>query len=261
VVWTTSDPAVLAVASGGRVTGGAMGEATLRAALNGLSASTTLIVVPPGTFRLAGIVRGPGSTSPISGAQVELITASGEVLTTQTGAAGFRFYGVAGPARLRISRRAFLPYEAEVDIHDHLTHDVSLSDFSGAYTLTLTASSRCASELPEAMRIRTYGATIDQSGSSLRFTLHGPSISWCGECAGVFGETNDVIFPSFEFDERLESPLSFLYVVGRMTGTISAGGFSGLLDGFIYGTIPNEDGRGSRSVTCTAPDHGMVLSR
>ena len=92
MTWTTSDSAVLTVSSGGRVTGGAVGEATLRATLDDRSASTIVIVVPAGTFRLAGIVRASGSTSPLASAQVQLITASGDVLTTQTaGPAGFRF--------------------------------------------------------------------------------------------------------------------------------------------------------------------------
>ena len=59
VTWTTSDSAVLSVSGAGRVTGGAVGEATLRAMLDGLSGSTTVIAVPAGTFRLAGIVRAP----------------------------------------------------------------------------------------------------------------------------------------------------------------------------------------------------------
>lgn len=267
VTWTTSDPAVLSVSSGGRVSGGAVGEATLRAILDDLSASTTVIVVPAGTFRLAGIVRASGSTSPLADAQVQLITASGDVLTTGTaGPAGFRFYGVAGHARLRISRRAFHPYEAEIDIHDHLTHDVSLSpiDLSGTYTLTLSASSRCRLELPEDLRTRTYTATIVQVGGSLTVTLQGPS-SWSffpgqgDRFTGGFGETNEVIFQLDLIEEWLQA--GSLFPSGRMTGTIVEDGLSGLLDGDMKAIVSNEDGRGNRVVTCTAPDHGVVFLR
>jgi len=266
VTWTTSDSAVLSVSSGGRVTGGAVGEATLQAMLDDRSASTTVIVVPAGTFKLAGIVRASGSTSPLAGAQVQLITASGDVLTTQTtGSAGFRFYGVAGHARLGISRRGFHPYEAEITIHDHFTHDVSLSsiDVSGTYTLTLSASSRCSLELPEAMRTRSYTAAIDQEGGSLMVRLFSPSIypGWNNDrFPGVFGETNDLIF-QLAFDEWLSGPVTEFSALGRMTGTISAGGLSGSLDGDMRAIVTNEDGRGNRVVTCTAPDHVAVFSR
>ena len=266
VAWTTSDPAVLSVSSAGRVTGGAAGEATLRATLDGLSASTAVIVVPAGTFRLAGIVRASGSTSPLAGVQVQLITASGEVLTTQTtDPAGFRFYGVAGHARLRISRRAFHPYEAQIDVHDHLTHDVSLSsiDIGGSYTLTLSASSRCQ-EFPEELRTRTYSATIAQEGASLTVTLQSPSIypGWNNDrFTGVFGDTNDVIF-DLTFDDWPMGSVTEFAAFGRMMGTISGGGgLSGFLDGDMTALVTNEGGRGNRRVTCTAPDHNVVFSR
>lgn len=265
VTWTTSDSAVLSVSSGGRVTGGAMGEATLRAMLDDLTASITVIVVPAGTFRLAGIVRAPGSTSPLWGAQVQLITASGDVLTAGTAGPGFRFYGVAGRARLRVSRRAFRLYEAEIDINDHLTHDVSLSpiDLSGTYTLTLAASSRCGLEFPEDVRIRKYTANIAQVDGSLTVTLQSPSI-WPGlnvRFPGVFGETNEVLF-EFRVEEWfLPGPSLEFSAFGRMTATISADGLSGFLDAGMTAIVSNEGGRGSGAVTCTAPDHRVVFSR
>jgi hypothetical protein len=268
VTWTTSDSAVLSVSSGARVTGGAVGEATLRAtlraSLNDLSASASVIVVPAGTFRLAGIVRSRGSTSPVAGAQVQLITTSGDVLTTQTaGSAGFRFYGVAGHARLRISRRAFHPYEAEIDIHDHLTHDVSLSDFSGSYTLVLSASSSCRLQLPEDLRTRTYSAEIAQVDDSLTVTLQYPSpLSW-GQpnmFTGWFDTSNNVIFQLGAEEWWLDGGAEF-HAHGRMTGTIVGEGLSGFLDGEMEAIVSNEGGRGNRRITCTAPDHGVVFSR
>jgi hypothetical protein len=251
------------VSSGGSVTGGAVGEAMLRATLEDLSASTSVIVVPAGTFRLAGIVRASGSTIPVEDVEVQLITASGEVLTKTTGTAGFRFYGVAGRSRLRISRRSFHPYEAEIDIHDHLTHDVSLSriDLSGTYTLTLSASSRCRLELPEELRTHSYPATIVQSGGSLTVTVHSRYPGWVnGRFTGEFGETNDVIFQLALEDWWLDGGNEYS-ASGRMTATISAGGLFGFLDGNLAATVTNEDGRGYRVVKCTASDHGAVFSR
>jgi hypothetical protein len=48
---------------------------------------------------------------------------------------------------------------------------------------------------------------------------------------------------------------------GRMTTRISPSGLSGVWNGVLRGLADNEDGRGNRVVTCTAQDHGVVLSR
>ena len=271
VTWTSSNVAVLSVSSDGRVTGGAVGEATVRAILDDLSASAPVIVVPPGTFRLAGVVRASGSTTTLSGAVVQLITESGEVLSAVTAfPVGFRFYGVAGRARLRISRSGFHPYEAEIDIHDHLVHDVSLSalDLSGTYTLTISASSRCPLDLPEAMRVRTYKATIAHAGGAVVVTL--PSIfpPWANRSfgvdnrfIGVFGVDNVVTF-QFQFEEWfLEGLVTDFSAYGTATATISSSGLSGTWDGYVRGLVDNDDGRANHVVMCTASDHGLTFSR
>jgi hypothetical protein len=263
VTWTTSNPAVLSVSSGGRVTGGAVGEATLRASFDDLSGSTTVIVVPAGTFRLAGTVRPSGSTRLIADATIQLITASSDVLTAATGPDGFRFYGVAGHGRLRIWGRGFHPYETEVDIQDHLTHDVSLSaiDIGGSYTLTLSASSRCRQELPEVVRTRTYTATIAQVDGSLTLTAHGPVPYSGGNGKGVFGEANEVLLEIALEEWFPPAPAGGYAAGGRMTIRISAGGLAGFLDGDTKAIVSNEGDRGTGWVTCTAPDHAVVFSR
>ena len=69
----------------------------------------------------------------------------------------------------------------------------------------------------------------------------------------AFGETNDVIFQLALEDWWVEG--------GRMTATIVEEGLSGSLDGVMRAIVRNEDGRGNRAITCTAPDHGVVFSR
>jgi hypothetical protein len=267
VRWTTSDSAVLSMSSAGLFTGVAVGEAIVRAILGELSGSTTVIVVPAGTFRLAGVVTAPGSTRPLAGAQVQLITASGDVLTSvSAGPAGlFRFYGVAGPARLRISRRAFQPYEAEIDIQGHLTHDVSLSmiNLRGTYTMTLTASSGCRLELPEPVRTRTYSATVDQQDESLTVTLpEGLAMpGFATRFTGVFDEANDVTFELHVEEWWLQQPATEFHASGRMRVRLVEAGLTGFLDGEMEAIVTNEGGRGNRIVTCSAPDHGAAFLR
>jgi hypothetical protein len=137
-------------------------------------------------------------------------------------------------------------------------------DVSGTYTLTVSASSRCASELPEAARTRTFTVTIAQTGGALVVTRVPSFMSVWMEWIfkGELDETNDVIFQlSIEDWGLLAQAIEDFYATGSLTATISAGGLSGLLDGYIRGFLANEDGRGYRDVTCTAPDHSVVFSR
>jgi hypothetical protein len=141
-------------------------------------------------------------------------------------------------------------------------------DLTGTYMLTLSASTRCPLELPEAMRARTYRATIAQVGGSLTVTL--PSvfppfgITTFGpdnRFTGVFAENNDVMF-QFQFEEWFrEEPVTEFAAYGGITGTISPSGLSGLWVGYMRGLVTNADGRGNRVIECRAPDHGATFSK
>jgi hypothetical protein len=137
-------------------------------------------------------------------------------------------------------------------------------DLTGTYTLTLSTSSRCRLELPEEFRTQTYPATISQGDGSLAVTVHHSRLpGWdIGRFTGVLGETTDVTvqlaledwFAGAEYQAQYDAS-------GRMTGAIVEEGLSGILDGAVEAIVPNEDGRGNRVVTCTAPDHGAVFLR
>jgi hypothetical protein len=141
-------------------------------------------------------------------------------------------------------------------------------DLTGTYTLTLSASSQCGPELPRLMRTRTYAAVITQAGGSLVVKLPAIFPPWDNKTfgvdnrfTGVFGGNNDVIF-QMQFEEWFaEEPVGDFAAYGRITATISPSGLSGLWDGYMRGIVTNEDGRGNRAVTCTAPDHGVTFSR
>jgi hypothetical protein len=119
-------------------------------------------------------------------------------------------------------------------------------------------------EFPDNLRTRKYPATIVHAGRSLAVTVHSQFPGWdIGRFTGEFGETNDVIFQLGLEDWFAEVGAQYAeyHASGRMTATIVEEGLSGFLDGEMVGTVPNEDGRGYRSATCTAPDHGAVFSR
>jgi hypothetical protein len=119
-------------------------------------------------------------------------------------------------------------------------------------------------ELPEEFRTQTYPATIGQESGSLVVTVHHSRFPrWdIGRFTGVLGETGHVIFQLGLEDSFAGAEYQAgYYASGRMTGAIVEEGLSGTLDGVVETNVPNEDGRGSRVVKCTAPDHGVVFSR
>ncbi len=136
-------------------------------------------------------------------------------------------------------------------------------DISGTYTLTLSASSRCASELPEAVRTRTYTATIAQTGGALTVMLSGPDGLLWDRFQGAVGENAAVLFQLYIWEDVSGPGGQFAEFAasGRLTATIAAGGLSGSLDGSMNASVLVEGGRGAGYVRCTAPDHRAVFSR
>jgi hypothetical protein len=140
----------------------------------------------------------------------------------------------------------------------------------GTYTLTLSASNRCRSELPEDLREQTYPGTISQSGPSLVVTVHHDRIrGWdVGRLVGVFGEPSEIMgqmgvedwYAGAESTWYGSGPEELGYrVSGRMTGATVEEGLSGMLDGLIEASVSND--RGSQVFRCTASDHGVRFSR
>ena len=73
--WRSSRVAVLLISAGGLATGQANGDAVVTVSVaGGRSASREILVLPPGTYRLVGLVGESDSpTSPVVGAQVDVI--------------------------------------------------------------------------------------------------------------------------------------------------------------------------------------------
>ena len=137
-------------------------------------------------------------------------------------------------------------------------------DLTGPYTLTLSASSRSRLALPQDFRTRTYPATIGQADGTLVITVHHSRFpGWdIGRFTGVFGETNDVMFQMALEDWFAGTDYQAEYhTSGRMIGAIVEEGLSGILDGVVEAVVRNEDGRGSRVVTCAAPEQQRGRSR
>jgi hypothetical protein len=140
---------------------------------------------------------------------------------------------------------------------------------AGMHTLTISASSRCRSEMREIFPTRTYPATISHEDGSLVVTVHYPDMrGWVDKFTVVPGEASDVTFRMQLSDWWPIEYEAHGRMTGRMTGATVEEGLSGILDGFIETFVLNEDGTFAldadgrpRWVRCTASDHVVLFSR
>jgi hypothetical protein len=92
VQWHSSDTSILTISATGLAAGVHVGDVTITAAYTGVSATQSIVVVPAGTFRLAGQVTGLGSA--LDGALVQVTAGVGEGLSSSTAGGIYRLDGV-----------------------------------------------------------------------------------------------------------------------------------------------------------------------
>jgi hypothetical protein len=111
VTWRVSPPTRLSIDSTGLVRANDSGDAEVTAAYNSRAVTRGVIVVPSGTYRLAGIVsESGGPAAPLPDAVVQVTAGTGTGLGMTTGADGrYRLYGVAGQVDLRVTKPGFQP--------------------------------------------------------------------------------------------------------------------------------------------------------
>ena len=184
VEWTVrSDAAsaVLSVTATGLATGRERGEEVVTARFDGRTDQATIVVLPKGTFRLAGTVSDNGIG--LENATVTVISGVGEGLIAATDARGYyALYGVAGQVEVRATRDGYLDRTQQVNVTSHGSHSFEMVasrpriDLSGTYTLTVSAESTsgpCLPGFPEPLKRRIYTATVEQTGADLSVSLSG----------------------------------------------------------------------------------------
>jgi len=184
VLWRASSFSVLTLSPAGLATTRANGETIITASSGAVSASLSVMVVPTGTYRLAGTVR--DADQPVSGATVAVTSGRGAGASALTNSLGqYVLYGVAGEVQLTVTRfdTTAVTHQVTVD-HDDV---FDITDFAvtgvpkiaGTYALTITAGADCTPypagmPLPPASELqRTYTATVTQSGTKATVTLSG----------------------------------------------------------------------------------------
>jgi hypothetical protein len=280
-VWRSGSESVLTISPSGLATAHNRGETSITVnASSRVAVKNEVIVVPAGTFRLAGTVR--DLRLPVAGARVEVIGIPGlqALLTGSTGT--YRFYGVSGDTEIRVFRNGYHEHRQRIEVTSHQTLDVDLilvrprQDLSGTYTLTVTAAPECGAQLPDIARRRTYTAVLRQDGPRLDVTLEGAKFFLQGsrplntfrgtvDPNGVAFQLTEIYedFYYFYYPDVLEEldPTTFLGVAGTVTATTSSSGSSGTLNGPVETLRHAPFGRLERIASCRSSGHQFVLSR
>jgi hypothetical protein len=250
VTWHSSNSNVLSISSGtGQAVGIAVGDTTVTAS-GPHSASASVTVVPPGTFRLSGTVL--ELQLPVTGATVKLTGGVGAGLSTITDYYGtYRLYGVAGQVTVSVTKAGYVDLVKTTTVTQNAALDfpdaqqVSVVGFAGTYTLTLTADPACPTQgtfnippLPdEARQPRVYTATITQNGPALSAVLSGAVFAGSSAFTGRV-EPDDVVFQigdSYYYttgiEERLPSGTLFNFIGTAVFGRSDLNGkFNGKFD-------------------------------
>ena len=269
-LWTTSSATVLAVTAPGMVAGRERGEATITATYAEIRAVRPILVLEPGTYRIAGRVL--WGTEPVLGARVVVSRGIGSGLATTSGNFGaFALYGVAGDIDLTISQDGYRELTRTLAVASNATADMSLEpseppfQMTGDWILTVQAASSCH-DLPPEANTRTYRASVAQSEANIVIELRAERWIWQTDIVRLEGRVSSrnvaIEFPDDPLDgpwvqEQLPSG-SVVGIAGRALGTRAGDEIAGQLSGEVtfYVLAPQYRWEG-----CASTDHTFRLSR
>jgi hypothetical protein len=281
VQWSSSETSVLQVDPQGVATANGVGESRVTAIVNQRQASSTVLVMPAGTFRLSGRLLEAGIA--VSGAIVSVVGGVGQGLTTTTNDFGhYALVGVAGTLTLQITKAGYQAVTRQIEVIGNTRYeDIAMSPekqreaLSGQYRLTITAAD--CSSIPEEFRRRSYDARVDQLASWVNALLSGAdfmvftgvgnhfggsyeldgSVSFV-LARGYFNGYYDNVSP--DVVERV-TPSSAIVISGhastRVNGSVIAGQLSGTfaLTGHLNSFFP------PYASECQSSGHGFELRR
>ena len=172
----SSTSAAIQVDAAGVASAGAPGESRITARYNGRSATTIVLVLPPGTYRLSGRISESGAM--VSGVTLQVLEGTGQGATAVSDSDGvYALYGVAGSLKIHGKRNGFENLLFSVHVASNTTHDLEMGlerprdPIAGSYTLTIVATA-CGS-IPAELQTRRYDAQLQQRGPELTVTLSG----------------------------------------------------------------------------------------
>ena len=176
--WTSNNASVTSTQGGGRYSGNAIGDTQVNARFGALNASREVVVVPAGTFRVAGRVVEFDGVFPVAGARVEARTSAGTGPATESDGSGFfKLFGVTADAEIVVTRPGYDENRRRVTLDSHSTVNFEMilsgprPEVAGTYSVTLDLTA-CRDGFRVEYARRVYTAVVQQSGTNLevRFT-------------------------------------------------------------------------------------------
>jgi hypothetical protein len=254
--WTAADASLIQIAASGLATAQPRtGETVISVKTGRASATKEVLVLPSGTFRLAGaVIDSEAGGVPIPDARVEVV--DGPAVTT-TANGTYRLYGVPGEADIRVTRPGYGTVVQSVRLTGNgtqnftLSVDASVRNISGNYTLSIEVNGACAGfgarAIPPNLRRRAYDAVVTQSGSRLAVVLTESrfQVDQFGRGNGFQGQLTPAgatftLLPADYYDPIQQSDLmeriddgTLLSIYGTGTTISSPSGFTGTLNGWF----------------------------
>ena len=263
------------------------GDSMVWATYGATVGSSIVLVLDPGTFKLAGIVTESGGAALSGGlhaAAVEVVSGTGHGQRATVDEKGhYALYGIVGTVRVQASASGFVPHMTEVAVTSHgAAHNFALSpiestaDVSGHWTMTVVPSASCRPGLPESARGRPYQIELVQQGTRTHVTFIGATVTahnplshggivlgsrvqlhFPGDTGGLVGEFGEWSAPDI-YDQL--SPTERFGFDGVVNGTVTGSVIRATLNGdLVYDkTEPN---RHEPVWYCRAQDHEVTLRR
>ncbi len=262
--WFSQTSQLLRHAGSGRFEGLAVGDARINVNFGGRSGTVNVIVVPSGTFKLAGTIR--DASGAVDNVLVEVVSGTGQGASAKSLFNGaYAVFGVAGVVQLRASAPGYTTQEFAVTMTGHGSRDVTMVtptapvDVSGNWKLVISTSSACSDSWSAAARRREVAAVVTQSGTRLTIKFPAAAIfvfDNAGRMAGnAFSMTlfTDFYYLDYGLTERI-SPTEWVGVNGAFTGTATPSLITGAFAGNFnyYQTVANASFPVGAPQTCTA---------
>ena len=271
-------PDILAISPDGGVTALKLGHTFVHAQSDWLTSGREVIVLPDGTFRLAGQVF--EDDAPSEGVVGAIVEADG-VPRFMTALGGhYVFYGVGSHTRIRVSKLGYVTKELILDLSDHHTQNFTLAlaqprhMVAGTYRMTVEASPACRGQIPDTVTTRHYAAEITQDGPLIRAVLTGARFQKESGNAAIWGRVDPTGFfldlkyaPPYswydEFWELVEviDDATYFVVLGRAALVPASTGYTGSLNGSFEIHQGPPRGDTPPQSRCSSSSHRLTLTR
>jgi hypothetical protein len=277
VTWNAYSTTVLTISNTGLATGHSNGEGNVQATMTGVVANATVLVMPPGTYRLTGTVTESGLS--VWGARVTVVAGTGIGVGDNTDENGmYRLFGVAGDVQVQVTDQGYVPLTKSTHVTTNSVLDFpefvqvnAQPAFTGTFQVTIQAGEVCVT-IPPADRTRTYTAVVTQNGPGLHVSLSGATFFLHNGYGNYFTGRFQPAYLTFAFGSpyyyELEGP-DVVEVVApdrvlAIDGFVETTQTSGEIHAALHGTLSEwqlVNGQlGASLASCRSESHGFILT-